>query len=235
MVAWECTGTPMTAAQTEGSILGMWAPSNGVPTMPWVSSVATEEEWRSMGPRGCASAASPLGVRHSEGGGEGPAGFLDGDNEELTGAEELLRAETETLLGMGASVETVIAAATPSLSVFDAWEAAGPLVVSLACMRAVMLRGHASLQAVPQTRTTLGLYTAGGVWNMLEMAELVTGRQELEAGFHFEGQVGLVGLPGLWDHLNAHRPKPTASSQTSIMALNGKQRLATEADIKLQR
>ena len=71
----------------------------------------------------------------SEGGGEGLAGFIGGGNEELTGDEELSRAEEEALLGLDASAETVAAAATPRVSACNAWEAAGPLVASLTCMK----------------------------------------------------------------------------------------------------
>ena len=71
----------------------------------------------------------------SEGGGGGPAGFIGGGNEELIGDEELSRAEEEALMGLEASAETVVAAATPRVSACNAWEAAGPLVVSSACMK----------------------------------------------------------------------------------------------------
>ncbi len=35
-----------------------------------------------------------------------------------------------------------------------------------------------------------------------------------QAGVHFERQVGVDGLSGLWDHLSGQRSKPTASSRT---------------------
>ena len=71
----------------------------------------------------------------SEGAGWGPARFIGGDNEELTGAEEISRAEEEALMGLDASAETVVAAATPRVSACEACEAAGPRDVSLACMK----------------------------------------------------------------------------------------------------
>ena len=45
------------------------------------------------------------------------------------------RAEEEMLLGLDASAETVVAAATPRESACNAWETAGPLGFSLACMK----------------------------------------------------------------------------------------------------
>lgn len=71
----------------------------------------------------------------SEGGGGGLAWSIGGGNEELTGAEEMSRAEEEALMGLDASAETVVAAATPRVSACNAWEAAGPLVASLTCMK----------------------------------------------------------------------------------------------------